>query len=74
MPRLRRAAFILVVLNGLPGFGTLRQRLWIWMGLGLGFGNDDLAQARPIHFDKDSYDMSRGRTGFQRYGEMRPMV
>ncbi len=53
---------------------TLRQRLWIWMGLGLGFGNDDLARARSIHFDKDSYDMSRGKTGFQRYGEMRPMV
>ncbi len=51
-----------------------RERLWIWMGLGLGFGNDDLARARPYHFDEDSYDMRRGKNGVERYGEMRPMV
>jgi integrase len=50
------------------------ERLWIWMGIGMGFGNDDLARARPIHFDQDSYDMRRGKTGLERYGTMRPMV
>ncbi len=53
---------------------TLRERLWIWMGLGLGFGNDDLARTRAVHFDADSYDMSRGKTGLPRYGVMRPLV
>ena len=53
---------------------TERERLWIWMGLGLGFGNDDLAHARPLHFDSNSYDMRRGKTGLPRYGSMRPMV
>jgi len=51
-----------------------RERLWIWMGLGLGFGNDDLAHARSIYFDSNSYDMRRGKTGLSRYGLMRPMV
>ncbi len=53
---------------------TVRERLWIWMGLGLGFGNDDLARARLVHFDADSYDMRRGKTGFPRFGVMRPQV
>ena len=51
-----------------------RERLWIWMGLGLGFGNDDVARARLLHFDSNSYDMRRGKTGLPRYGLMRPMV
>ena len=51
-----------------------RERLWIWMGLGLGFGNDDLARSRRCNFDEDSYDMRRGKTGVERYGEMCPMV
>ena len=53
---------------------TARERLWIWLGIGLGFGNDDLARASPVHFDRDGYDMRRGKTGFARYGEMWPMV
>lgn len=51
-----------------------RERLWIWLGMGLGFGNDDLARARPIHFDRESYDMRRGKTGIARYGATRSMV
>jgi hypothetical protein len=51
-----------------------RERLWIWMGMGLGFGNDDLARTRAVHFDKDSYDMRRGKTGIDRYGKMWPIV
>ncbi len=51
-----------------------RERVWIWLGIGLGFGNDDLARSCPVHFDKDSYDMKRGKTGFARYGTMWPMV
>jgi integrase len=53
---------------------SIRDKLWIWMGLGLGFGNDDLARCRLEHFDKNSYNMSRGKTELPRYGPMRPMV
>ena len=50
------------------------ERLWIWRGIGFGFGNDDLARVCPMHFDRDSYDMRRGKTGFARYRTMWPMV
>ena len=53
---------------------TARERLWIWLGMGLGFGNDDIARCRLEYFDAQSYDMRRGKTGFARYGVMRPMV
>jgi integrase len=53
---------------------SIRERLWIWMGLGMGFGNDDLARVRPVHLSKENYDMRRGKTGFERYGVMRPMI
>ncbi len=62
------------MIQGILKAATPRERLWIWMGLGLGFGNDDLSRARVAHFDADSYDMRRGKTGFARYGVMRPLV
>jgi integrase len=45
----------------------------VWMAIGLGFGQGDLSRARVECFDKDSYDMRRGKTGFDRYGEM-PLI
>ncbi len=53
---------------------TIRERLWIWLGMGLGFGNDDVSHSQLENFDAQSYDMRRGKTGFARYGVMRPMV
>jgi integrase len=46
----------------------------VWMALGLGFGQGDLSVARIEHFDKDSYDMRRGKTGIGRFGTMPPLV
>jgi len=46
----------------------------IWMAIGLGFGQSDLAKSRPEHFDADNYDMRRGKTGIERYGQMPPLV
>jgi len=51
-----------------------RERLWVWLAIGLGFGNQDIARAKPRHFDQESYDMRRGKTGFERYGQMRLQV
>jgi len=72
--RKRRSIPTVKMIQEILKTATARERLWIWMGLGLGFGNDDLARARVVHFDADSYDMRRGKTGFPRYGVMRPFV
>lgn len=46
----------------------------VWMAIGCGFGQRDLAQIRVKQFDKKSYDLRRGKTGIERYGETPPMV
>lgn len=51
-----------------------RGRALIWMGIGLGFGQSDLANVRVGQIDKKSYDLRRGKTGIERYGETPPRV
>ena len=46
----------------------------VWMAIGLGFGQSDLSVARVGQFDEQSYDMRRGKTGKDRYGEMPRLV
>ena len=72
--RKRRSIPTVKMIQEILKAATARERLWIWMGLGLGFGNDDLARTSVVHFDADSYDMRRGKTGFPRYGVMRLLV
>ena len=50
------------------------ERAWIWLAVGCAFGQDDLSKCRPLHFDTESYDLRRGKTGVERYGTMRPMA
>lgn len=38
------------------------MQLWIWLAIGVGFGNQDIAEVCPKHFDQTSYDMSRTKT------------
>jgi integrase len=51
-----------------------RRTCMVWMAIGLGFGQGDLSAARAEHFDNESYDMRRGKTGIQRYGDMPKIV
>lgn len=52
-----------------------RGRALIWMAIGLGFGQRDLAAVRATgHIDQTSYDLRRGKTGIERYGETPPLV
>lgn len=51
-----------------------RGRAMIWMGIGLGFGQSDLSNIRVGQIDKKSYDLRRGKTGIERYGETPPGV
>lgn len=51
-----------------------RGRAMIWMGIGLGFGQSDLSNIRVGQIDKNSYDLRRGKTGIERYGDTPPGV
>lgn len=46
----------------------------VWMAIGCGFGQRDLAQIRIADIDEESYDLRRGKTGIERYGETPPLV
>jgi len=51
-----------------------RGRALVWMALGLGFGQSDLANVRVGHIDAKGYDLRRGKTGIERYGDTPPRV
>lgn len=51
-----------------------RETALIWMAIGCGFGQRDLAAIRVGQMDKKSYDLRRGKTGIERYGDTPPMV
>ncbi len=52
----------------------LRGRAFIWLGIGLGFGPRDLAAIRVGQIAEDAYDLRRGKTGIERYGDTPPFV
>jgi integrase len=51
-----------------------RHEAIVWMGIGLGFGQGDLAAVRAGQIDAKNYDLRRGKTGLERYGETPPGV
>lgn len=51
-----------------------RGQAIIWMGIGLGFGQSDLSAVRVRDIDDEGYDLRRGKTGIDRYGETPPGV
>ena len=51
-----------------------RETAMVWMAIGCGFGQRDLAAVRVGQLDKKSYDLRRGKTGVERYGETPLMV
>jgi integrase len=52
----------------------LRGRTMIWLGIGLGLGARDLAAIRVGQIAPDAYDLRRGKTGVERYGETPRLV
>ena len=46
-----------------------RSQAIVWMAIGLGFGQGDLAAVRVGQIDAKNYDLRRGKTGLERYGE-----
>jgi integrase len=61
-------------LRRLLAASDLRGRSWIWLGIGLGLGARDLAAIRVGQIAKEAYDLRRGKTGMERYGETPPLV
>ncbi len=51
-----------------------RETAMVWTAIGCGFGQRDLAAIRVGQFDKKGYDLRRGKTGVERYGETPPLV
>lgn len=51
-----------------------RGRAMIWLGIGLGFGQTDISTVRVDQIDKTGYDLRRGKTGIERFGETPPGV
>lgn len=61
-------------LQGIIAEGELRERTMIWLAIGLGFGQRDLAALRVGQIDAKSYDLRRGKTAIERYGETPQLV
>ena len=51
-----------------------REQAIVWMGIGLGFGQSDISVTRVGQIDKKGYDLRRGKTQIERYGDTPPMV
>jgi integrase len=52
----------------------VRTRAVVWTAIGLGFGQGDLSAVRAGQIDAQSYDLRRGKTGLDRYGDTPPGV
>jgi hypothetical protein len=56
-------------LKGILEHSDARSRAIVWMAIGLGFGQGDLSAVRTGQIDQKSYDLRRGKTGLDRYGD-----
>lgn len=61
-------------LEGIFSHCDVRTRAMVWMAIGLGFGQSDLSAVRVGQVDANSYDLRRGKTGLERFGETPPGV
>ncbi len=61
-------------LKALLAAADARGKAMIWLGIGLGLGQTDIANLRVGQIDKKGYDLRRGKTGIDRYGDTPPGV
>lgn len=61
-------------LKAVLGRCSERETALIWLAIGCGFGQRDLAAIRVGQVDQQYYDLRRGKTGIERYGDTPPMV
>ena len=48
---------------------SARETAMVWLAIGCGFGQRDLAAIRVGQLNRKSYDLRRGKTGLERYGD-----
>ena len=53
---------------------SAREKAMVWLAIGCGFGQRDLAAIKTGQLDRKHYDLRRGKTGIDRYGETPVMV
>jgi integrase len=70
----KRALPTLLQLKGVLRECQAREKAMVWLAIGCGFGQRDLAAVKVAQIDKDRYDLRRGKTGIERYGETPMMV
>ncbi|MEM9345778.1 MAG: hypothetical protein AAGB26_04080 [Planctomycetota bacterium] len=51
-----------------------RETAIVWMAIGLGFGQGDLAVIRTNQIDQKGYDLRRGKTKVERYGDTPKLI
>ncbi len=51
-----------------------RESAMVWLAIGCGFGQRDLAAIKVGQIDQQHYDLRRGKTGIERYGDTPSMV
>lgn len=73
-PATRRTLPTLRQLKLILGKCDSQRTAMVWMAVGCGFGQPDLAAVRVGQFDEIGYDLRRGKTGIQRYGETPKIV
>ncbi len=52
----------------------VRETAIVWLGIGCGLGQRDISSIRIGQFDEKGYDLRRGKTGVDRYGETPKLV
>ena len=73
-PKTPRKLPTLAQLKGVLDKSDARLKAIVWMAIGLGFGQGDLAAVRMGQIDSKGYDLRRGKTGLDRYGDTPPGV
>lgn len=73
-PAERRTLPSLQQLQAVLAASDTAHRAMIWIAIGLGFGQRDIASIRVGQIDVRAYDMRRGKTGIERYGDTPPLV
>ncbi len=51
-----------------------RETAMVWLAIGCGFGQRDLAAIQVGQLNRKNYDLRRGKTGLDRYGDTPPLV
>ena len=73
-PTVRRKLPTLPQLKAVLKSCQARETAMVWLAIGCGFGQRDLAAIQVGQLNRKNYDLRRGKTGLDRYGDTPPLV